>query len=390
MLAILTVLNGSGEVLGLMLQETSGQTEIRTPLVIKASKDLLGLFWLLWLLLLWSKNTKIRVGFTVLTLVLLATFAGILTATVTPLLLLPYLRWLLPVVVGLLAAPYIGTNTIVFLAKVLLPLLLFHVALQVVQYFIGVPWFGTNQWGFASRSPGLFFLPSPGSQFSIVSWVVIYWHHPNKTARILTTFVLPVSVFLANSGTGVALIVLLFTIALYGRKYLVGWLVSLPVIAVMGAAGIVFLTSRGATYVSTSLGRRLQNLGETLADGALVSAMAGSGTNTGVLLTQHFGLDLPFVATDSTYPAIVANVGIVALLFVLVGMAQVFIRGYLTRQVALVSVVVSLSIIALPLNISETFPHNYLIALLLGHHLLGKPLELSRTNAPSRGTVELL
>lgn len=261
-------------------------------------------------------------------------------------------------------------------AKTLLAIFIFHFALQLIQVFvIGNLMFGANALGLSKRNPGIYIIPSSAGFFTLVCKYFFDYHLSIKSSirRNILNIMILCSVFLAGSGTTVVayfVYILVNILNKFDRKS--KSIIFLPMIGlvVVFFSMLPILTSRDDIFLS--LLTRLGIAGDVLQpQNVLLSPNFGLGTNIAKILKVPGALVL-----DSTYTAIIYNIGILGFISYCIFIYRLFSEHFLHTDFATKKQFLGFSCIFLMFSftviIFEAFPMNLLFAISLSYFKLNK------------------
>jgi hypothetical protein len=389
LLAILcTPLFAIGEVLGLLSGTLRSQTVALTPVYVKALRDVLLL-----LLMATSVGSMLATGRThrlllpTLGLGLYLLAAALQATSLDPRLSLAGLRWALPVLLPMLLVFHVNEAFLQRIARLLSALFLLHFAMQIVELFFMSPWFGTTLFGLAARVPGILFIPNTAGFFSVMVLYFALFHLSVGFLRSMLFVLVPLSVLLTQSGTGLIVLFLLAALVVVRTRRA---LLLLPVAPALGAlllAGLPLLTGRGYSYVSVSGGTRVQLFRELASSSEWFPTSFGVTTNTAASFAATFrtGMDSAFrgVTVDSTFASILGNLGLLGFIGFGVAFAVWLIIMLRTQRVDLYAMTMIFALYGATTIISETFPMNLLFGVLGAYFLRVVYLPSMRPAEPS-------
>jgi len=311
---LLTPFFGIFEVLALIKGTLISQGTALTPVYIKVLKDIVfATIIMMGILELYVGRRIIFNRPYTLFIVLTACSAFISFFFIDPIIFIAGVRWLLPLLIFPFIYRYVDADLQSRIAKWLIILLIVGLFLQIVQLFITAGIWGSNVFGLGLRNPGFYIIPSSMACFAMLTAYYARHYCNNGFLRKITVFLLvPVSILLTASGTGIISLTLFLSYILYcnvKQKFIIFAIV----IAILTSqiALIPILTNRSSIYESMKI--RIELLPELASlKNAFVSSNFGSATNTGVLLNPSSSTT---VIADSTVNSLIYNTGFVSLLF---------------------------------------------------------------------------
>ena len=345
----------------------------------KVSKDVIFLLFIFISLLLIFRGDagwRMRYGWLFISMAFLFLYAFFKSLFQFGLLLpLAGLRSFLFLVVAIAGSWAVRDEMLYFLAKCLMWLILFQLLLAPYEFMFGMQFFRSGY--LLNRIVGT--MLQPGS-FGIVLvlgliWCFAFFH--TRTWLWLLTVIVCVLVFFSGSGTALFLLLFASVATLWSeidnryRKWLLCG----------GIAGSVFLflllpLLTGRFDVHNSLWGRLLLFKEHIFTGSewyelLFGRGLGAGTNTAVNLLMDWqagtahgaGSHTVFVA-DSTPLMLISQVGFIGL-FLVYGLLFLAVRNDTQSRIFYVSIILA----SLTVNITELFPVNFILGLLLARSL---------------------
>ena len=285
------------------------------------------------------------------------------------------IRWLMPFILALFLINNINQELLYSIGKVLFYLFIVHFILQIFQLFFAGSYFGLNTFGLSIRNPGIFFIPSTAASFTILVLFFSKYYMDKKLVKKLI-FLIPISIFLTASGTGIA-VYIIFLFMFYLKK---PYLPLTPLVLIFIGVILIFsldTLSGRAGLMEKSLGTRLIIFRNVLNDGSLLSNNFGYGTSTGLLITNKYGLDFEIAIFDSWYATAIVNLGLLnsLIIFILILFLFIYLSFYKRKEQLLFFIIYLL--IGTTTVFTESYPINLLFAILLAYYLRGKSYKTS-------------
>lgn len=363
---LLTPVFSAGEVLALLQGSLESQVIAYTPVYVKAGKDvLMALLVVIGLLRVALAGTTNRLAMPFLVLFAYTALAATL-ASARPAIALAGLRWIMPVVTAFFMYEFVDDQLLRQLARVLSGLVFTQFAIQLAQLFLMSHWFGGNVFGLAARVPGFFLIPNTAAFFAVVALFFAHFYAPRGVARTATYSVVPASVLLTQSGTGVIALALVAALITVGTKR--AWLmVPLGVGVIAGLFPVLSLvTGRGRDYVQVSGGTRVRIFADLVSHSEWLPSSFGYVTNTAVSMIANGAIDLrtdtaPIIA-DSTYASILGNLGLGGALFFAAFAVSWVVVVACSRRLDLYIATVIFGMFGATTIVFEAYPMNLLLA----------------------------
>lgn len=317
------------------------------------------------------------VGYAVFILVLLAAAAATLALGDAPIVqrvlqVAAGLRWALPFfligAVGLAhrAAGFDAGRFGPALARAVVLVFLVSFLAQVYQYLYRPPPAGQPSTWLPDRVAGVYLIPNTAAFLACLAVWCSWFDLKDSPLRWVAFLAAPVSILLARSGGGVVAYAVFVLLNLAGDRGLLLKLALAPAIAAVLFANLDVLTLRPDIQRGGEL--RAQIFTDALVDADWISTRFGRGTNTGVLIGGG-APDSVATVTDSVLAAVAVNAGrlgfaaFVAMIGV-AGAAITFWRAPGARR--LLSFLAIAVAFAISTQVSEAFPMNLVMALVLG------------------------
>lgn len=370
-LLFMTPLFNFGEVLQLFLNSgIYSQREILTPFYIKAIKDLLVviLFILIVRSILISQKLNIYVALCVPLFFIIVTPIFTWSLLQQPLIAVSGIRWLMYFILGILLIGYIRNDFMNNVAKMLYYLFLFHFLMQILEFFFSANIHGYNFLGYSRRNPGIFFIPNTGGFFTIMVAFFAFFYLKDKIKQMVIFYLVPFSVFLTASGTALAVYIASLIFVCTTKKYRKVLPILFPLIILLTIPSLEVL-GRGTDLVGTSFGIRVKIFSDLLSTTDFFSKQFGAATQTAVLMSENMGMSGNTFFTDSTYGAILANIGTVGFtIFVLCQLLWMY-WAYMMNNNAILIFTLIYTCYGLTTSITEAFPMNILFSILLANYM---------------------
>lgn len=382
-----TPLFAAGEILGLLRGTLRSQTVALTPVYVKALRDVLLI------LLAFAATASIvvsdrahRLLLPMAAFVLYLAAAALQASALDPRLSIAGLRWAFPFLLPFLLVSHVDAPFLARIARMLAGLFLVHFVMQVFELFYMSPWFGTTVFGLAARVPGILFIPNTAGFFSVMALFFALFHLPPGKLRITVVALVPASVALTQSGTGLVVVLAIGALALLGANRSLVLLPLAPVLGVLLLLGLPLLTGRGNDYVEVSGGTRIDIFRDLVFASDWFPSAFGVTTNTAASFAATFntGMDTAFrgLTVDSTFASILGNLGFVGFGAFLLAAACWMAVLLHTRRLDLYAATLIFLLYGATTIISETFPMNLLFGVLGAYYLRGVYLPSLRVPAP--------
>ncbi len=276
-------------------------------------------------------------------------------------------RWLMPFILLVFLIGHIDEKLLNKIGTILFYLFILHFFVQLAQLLFSYGHFGLNRFGLSSRNPGLFYIPSTAAVFAILVLFFSKFYMDNNLEKKIQLLI-PISVFLTASGTGIGIYVI-FMIIYYLKRNLLPFL-PLFLILVGGILilSLDFLSGRSG-LVAHSLGPRLEILIDVILNGTFLPEGFGYGTATAALISNKFDLSFAMITTDSWYASLFVNLGIINSLIIVMSQIIIFIMLTRSKDKEKLLFLTIYSLFALTTPIAESYPANLIFACLLAHYI---------------------
>jgi hypothetical protein len=280
------------------------------------------------------------------------------------------IRWLLPFILAMFLINHISKELLYDIGKILFYLFIVHLILQIFQLFFADGYFGLFSFGLSRRNPGIFITPSTAASFTIM---VLFFskYYMNKKLEKKLTFLIPISIFLTASGTGIV-IYIVFLILHYLKKI---YLPLTPLVLIFTAILLILsvdtLSGRGG-ILEASFGTRISIFIDALNNASVLLNSFGYGTNIGLLIVHKYGLDVDISILDSWYTTSIVNLGLLNsfIIFLLI-MVMFFYLSIYRKKEQLLFLIIYLLFSATTI-FTESYPVNLLFAVLLAYYIQDK------------------
>jgi hypothetical protein len=337
------------------------QSEALTPIFIKILKDVVYVFFFIYGFYYLFKIQKIdRI---ILFLALL--FFFVIVPLNTSLLfgdadlaqLLIGIRFTLPILILFLSYFIFNKNDVLKIKNLLLILFYMNLGIQIVQFFIGIPWYGTyDTTGFSVRNPGFFLIPNTSAFFVlIITYLVLYHFDIKEKLKILFIFFSFLSTLLTASGTGILAFLMLNIIYFTKRILLLIFLILSPIFLYLSLNLVEYI--RGPEYISISGGTRLKILVDMFNSASLISSDFGKFTNAYVSLRGSGDI------MDSTLAALLGNHGLLPTVILVLILIFLFIYSLINLDKSKISLLIIILSFSSTTIIFEAYPMNLLLAI---------------------------
>jgi len=359
---IIVPLNNISEVFSLFTMTLKSQSEALTPIFIKILKDTVYFFFFIYGFYYLFKTQKID---RIMLFLALLFFFVILPLNTTLLLgdadfvqLLIGIRFTLPILVLFLSYFIFNKNDILKIKNLLFILFYLNLGIQIVQFFMGIPWFGIyDTLGFSIRNPGFFLLPNTSAFFIIIiTYLVLYHFDIKEKIKIRYIFFSFLSMLLTASGTGIFVFLILNIIYFTKKIILPVFLMLSPIFLYLILIFIEYM--RGTGYISISGGTRLKILIDMFNSISLISSEFGKFTNAYVLLRGSGDI------MDSTWAALLGNYGLLPSAILVLILIFLFIYSLINLDKSGISYLIIIFSFASTTIIFEAYPMNLLLAII--------------------------
>lgn len=362
------------ESIALLLAEQRSQVNMSnaiTPTYIKAIKDLIFILIIFISSLTIIQNLSIKrvTAFFLCALLLLILLPAYYYHSHI-LIYLSGVRWLLPVILIAFLFQYVDRNLLNKMGTIMFYLFITHFLIQIIQFFFSYGYFGLNSFGLSIRNPGIFYVPSTAAVFAImVLFFSKYYMKKNIEKKI--SYLIPVSILLSASGTGVGVYIIFFTVY-YLRE---NFLRLIPVLLLLIGITLLFILDYfpgRSGLVEESLGARYTHFKEALVHATLFPEYFGYGTATAELINNKFNYGFILARTDSFYTSLLVNLGLVNFLLIAIGLLILFIKITSLQQKEKLIFFIICSLIATTTSITESYPMNIIFSVLTAYYISPK------------------
>lgn len=370
-LLFMTPVFSFGEIIQLFWKSGAySQSKILTPFYIKALKDLLVIILFLLIarniLISQKLNTYMAMCAPLVFIIVTPIFAWSLLQH--PLIAISGIRWLMYFILGILLIGYVRNDFMNNVAKMLYYLFLLHFVMQILQMFFSLNIHGVNFLGYSLRNPGIFLIPNTGGFFTILAAFFAFFYLKDKTKQRVILFLVPLSVFLTASATTLAVFLVSGIFVFTTKKYRKLLPILFPIIILIVVSSFEIL-GRGNDLMGASFGTRVEIFNNLLGSTGFFSKEFGTATQTAVLLSLNMGMSGNTYFTDSTYGAILANIGFVG--FIIFSLCQLLWMywAYMLNNNAILIFTLIYTSYGLTTSITEAFPMNILFSILLAYYI---------------------
>lgn len=269
--------------------------------------------------------------------------------------------------------------------------------MQIIQLFFSYGYFGQNAGGLSSRNPGIFYIPSTAAAFAIIVLFFSQYYMKEKLQKKIF-YLIPISIFLTASGTGIGIYVI-FMLIYYLRN---SFLPYLPIILISMATMLFFLldslTGRSG-LVEESLGIRFEHFQKAVIGGHYLSQDFGYGTATAELIMNKFIdlckvetqclFDFDMIITHSWYASSIVNLGLINSILILIAISIVFVVLTRSQDKEKLLFLTIYGMFALTTPIAESYPANLIFAVLVGYYIRPKESNIEPVHT-SNNTVSTI
>lgn len=363
---LLTPLYSIGEIIALFQGQLKIQASSATPLFIKAIKDIgfiLSIVFSILICVNLSFQTS-RLKFFLLCIFIACSAIFLISLASYPYIAFAGLRWLAPVLLGATLIGISDKSWLTSIGRLMLFLFSIHFIAQVIELFWMPPYYG-NQILFGmtltGRVPGIFLIPSTSAFFVMITMVLGYFYVLDSKLKKRCLLLLgSASIFLCQSGTGIVALGAFFTLIIFQKKIKIAIYLT-PIILLISLIFLSTITQR-VDVLEGSGGKRLSNFFKYLENGELISTSFGSGTNTGILIAHHTGLNLKAIVTDSIYIQIITNIGILPFLFFITLFVLWSVAMIQLNKIEIITFSLIYALFGMSKNITEGFPMNIIFS----------------------------
>jgi hypothetical protein len=273
---------------------------------------------------------------------------------------------LLPFIAALLLIGHVDEILLLKVGKVLFYLFILHLFIQCIHLFFSDGWFGLYESGLSKRNPGLFFIPSTAAIYSIL---VLFFSkfYMNFSKEKIISILMPISIFLTASGTGIALYIIFLIVFRLKDKFIPLSPLVLLLLAGFLIVSLDTLTGR-AGLLEDSFGARLIMFKDVFAGADYLAINFGSGTSTGYLIENRYGYDFDMAVTDSFYASAIANLGLLNVFIFLLFLIMAFYVAVFKKNKEILLFLLIYSLISMTVVFTEAFPVNLLFSILSAYY----------------------
>ena len=339
-----------------------------TPWYIKGIKDFffMSIVLICFLKIIETLSVKLNTVYFIAAILLLILLPAYYYHSDT-LIYLSGIRWLMPLILIAFLFGNINKELSQKMGTILFYLFILHFTVQLIQFFFSYGYYGLNSIGLSKRNTGIFYIPSTSAVFALITlFFSKYYMKKNLEKKIF--FLIPISILLTASGTGVGVYIIFFVIY-YLKNY---YLKFLPLILIILGLALLLLLDYfpGRTgLVEQSLGPRYLHLKEAIIHATFLPQYFGYGTSTAELIKNKYSFNLTLPMTDSFYASYIINLGIIntlLLMTVLVILLFKFVKSQNKEKLIFLSIC---SLIALTTSITESYPMNLIFSVLVAYYI---------------------
>ncbi len=371
---ILTPIFSFQESLALLMEGRRGlvnTSNILTSVYIKGLKDLFFiLIILISLLMIIEKLSIKRVTVVFLGFILVFILLPAYYYHSNVLIYLSGIRWIMPFILAAFLVSHVDKELIIKIGTIIFYLFIIHFIIQIIQLFFSYGYFGLNTFGLSSRNPGIFYIPSTAAVFAVL---VLFFskYYMRKEFERKIFYLIPISIFLTASGTGIGIYIIFMTIY-YLKKSLLPFV---PIFLIF--VGIILLLSLDSLsgrsgLVENSLGVRLEIFIDVLLNATYLPQHFGYGTATGELIVNKFNLNIPMISTESWYASSIVNLGLINSLLILLTQLILFVVLTISKDKEKLLFLIIYSLVAITTSITESYPLNLILSVLLAYYIKPK------------------
>ena len=373
-LLLLTPLFSVNESLALIFGGIKSNSVALTSPYIKGIKDLVFIaFAALFVLELGSKY-RLKRSFFVFAISLLVFILWALVLSANPIVFAIGVRWILPLFFPVFFLPFVSYPLVCKVAKLLDWLLLFQLLLQLIQLFCAQSWFGVNAFGLSARNPGFFFMPSTAGLFAICVYLAHVLVSQKRSLRItLSVFF---SILLTTSAMPIIIFFISYFLVVTRKRLFSVFPLVLPIPLILSSL-LLYFSSRGLDVFSQSFGPRIQIFSNLITNSNFVPSDFGLGTATSYLVANALNINLDSVATESFYASFIVNLGLFGFLLFLALCSVLVLVSYLNRNFELFLVVLVVMMSSGTVVLSEVYPANMILGLLITFSLFHRSEHVS-------------
>ena len=339
-----------------------------TPWYIKGIKDFffMSIILICFLKIIETLSVKLNTVYFIAVILLLILLPAYYYHSDT-LIYLSGIRWLMPLILIAFLFGNINKELLQKMGTILFYLFILHFTVQLIQFFFSYGYYGLNSIGLSKRNTGIFYIPSTSAVLSLITlFFSKYYMKKNYEKKI--SFLIPISILLTASGTGVGVYIIFFVIY-YLKNY---YLRFLPIILIFLGLALLLLLDYfpgRAGLVEQSLGPRYLHLKEAIIHATVLPQYFGYGTSTAELINNKYSYNLILPMTDSFYASYIINLGIIntlLLMTVLIILLFKFVQSQNKEKLIFLSIC---SLIALTTSITESYPMNLIFSVLVAYYV---------------------
>ncbi|HHJ0105669.1 TPA: hypothetical protein ACQD72_003780 [Yersinia enterocolitica] len=285
--------------------------------------------------------------------------------------LLSGIRFLFPLLVFVAIYREIDTETMLNITNIIKYVFIFHLVMQIIEFFFSGDYYGIFLGSYALRNPGVFLIPSSGAIFSLCAYIFMYYFGQSNKIFLFSSVLLSVLLTTSVTGLGIFIFISLFQIFRHFRFSPFLALSTVLIIIIISAPVTFELIrnfGRGDDLIKISGGTRLNIFLDELKLENYISNKFGSATNTGHLVGLAFGLKGTEIA-DSTYASMIMNLGYIALVIYTGFLSYLIYSGLRYKNDFLFLISIFTFLISFSTIWLELYPINLLIIIAISYCL---------------------
>lgn len=341
---------------------------LKTPLVVKAIKDLFFMLIVMFYLIIIMKRKKIKI-FTLLGVLFLVVLICLNSFNGNKLSIIAGIRWIFPFILGFLLIGSIDKTIVKKISIVLAVLFVLSFILQVYQLFTMGEFYGHLRFGvFSYRTTGFYIFPTGVGFFIILCFYTNYYFNDRTILRRVVIYLTPIALIMAYSKTAIVCFVLILLIIKYYGKFRI--LLVYSILMTLFLLNILFLHNSDAILIS--LLTRAEVLIKNIEIAGLLFGKFGLSTLTYDMMLSHFqlfGIIEDSVASDSFIATLPINLGLFGMLVFIIAYIFILYKSIQYKNIEFTIFLAIYGLFSLTLSFTEVFPMNLLFSVLLAYFL---------------------
>jgi hypothetical protein len=283
------------------------------------------------------------------------------------LVLLAGLRWCVPFLLCIFLYNNVNRDFMESVSYIAFFMLVINLVFQLFELKYMPPYNGLTYFGLSARTPGIFSHAHSCASFICLSYLLINEFVRKNMIRILANIFVVFGIVLSMSSTGVICLITMISFQRIKKAKTYPILILLvPIIVLIVYSFADVLTNRSEGSSESSIETRRDFFLDIFNSTGLISNTFGQATGLPAML------NMDYIPADAFYASFLANLGLIPFIILILFVSATGFIAIIKKNTLLINVLLLYGLFAFSIGITEMFPINLFLSVLVSCIIKGK------------------